>query len=61
MRRPVGHPGSDEPGPRGEEIVTAITEGVADPATLLRVVHDEVHSHTERRLAYTGFGELFPD
>jgi len=57
----VGHPGSDEPGPRGEEIVTAITEGVADPATLLRVVHDEVHSHTERRLAYTGFGELFPD
>ncbi len=56
-----GNPESDEPGPRGEEIVTAITEGVADPATLLRVVHDEVHPHTERRLAYTGFGELFPD
>lgn len=56
-----GDPGSDEPGPRGEEIVTAITEGVTDPATLLRVVHDEVHPHTERRLAYTGFGELFTD
>jgi len=56
-----GDPGSDEPGPRGEEIVTAITEGVTDPATLLRVVHDEVHPHTERRLAYTGFGELFRD
>jgi len=56
-----GNPGSDEPGPRAEEIITAITDGVADPATLLRVLHDEVHPHTERRLAYTGFGELFPD
>jgi len=56
-----GNPGSDEPGPRAEEIITAITAGVADPATLLRVLHDEVHPHTERRLAYTGFGELFPD
>jgi len=56
-----GNPGSDEPGPRAEEIITAITEGVADPATLLRVLHDEVHPHTDRRLAYTGFGELFRD
>jgi len=56
-----GNPGSDEPGPRAEEIITAITDGVADPATLLRVLHDEVHPHPERRLAYTGFGELFPD
>lgn len=56
-----GNPGSDEPGPIAEKIITAITAGVVDPATLLRVLHDEVHPHTERRLAYTGFGELFHD
>ncbi len=33
-----GNPGSDEPGPRAEEIITAITDGVADPATLPRYI-----------------------
>jgi len=56
-----GNPGSDDCGPRADAIITAITDGVRDRATLLRVVHDEVHPHPERDLAYTGFGELFRD
>jgi len=56
-----GNPGSDDCGPRADAIITAITDGVADPATLLRVLHDEVHPHPERDLSYTGFGELFRD